>query len=41
MEEKEILVSPESTHEDSGLTKKLQDVFGKHVAPGASTKSWG
>lgn len=36
MEEKEILVSPESTYEDlKELTKKLQDLFGKHVAPGA------
>lgn len=36
MEEKEILVSPESTYEDlKELTKKLQDMFSKHVAPGA------
>lgn len=36
MEEKEILVSPESTYEYlKELTKKLQDMFGKHVAPGA------
>lgn len=35
MEEKEILVSPESTYEDlKELTKKLQDMFSKHVAPG-------
>ena len=36
MKEKEILVSPESTHEDlKELTKKLLNMFGEHVASGA------